>query len=167
MKKARSSVGAFYARFSDKNALFQALHERFARESVATAEATLRPERWEGVPLEEIFRQIADFLVEHYRERRGLGRALLIRAAVDALVRDRNDSVSAQVCRMLAALLAARREEIGSDDIEATAYFLHRMTFAILEYRLLFRHPAPPGAVEKAHVRRELERAMLAYLRAP
>src|SRR5690606_7338328 len=51
VKRAHSSVGAFYARFASKDAVLHSLHERYDEESRATAERALDTETWEGVPL--------------------------------------------------------------------------------------------------------------------
>src|SRR4051812_25812680 len=58
--RAKSSVGAFYARFSDKDALLQHVHQRYADEAIATADKALLPERFLGVPLADIARTAVD-----------------------------------------------------------------------------------------------------------
>ena len=51
VQRAESSVGAFYARFHDKEGLLHALYERYYEEAVATTDATLAPDRWEGAEI--------------------------------------------------------------------------------------------------------------------
>ena len=54
VQRAGSSVGAFYARFHDKDGLLHALYERYYEEAVATADAALAPARWEGAQVAEL-----------------------------------------------------------------------------------------------------------------
>ena len=54
--RADSSVGAFYARFHDKEGLLHALYERYFSEAVATTDAALAPERWQGASVAELIR---------------------------------------------------------------------------------------------------------------
>src|SRR5438094_10457784 len=49
--RAGSSIGAFYARFHDKEGLLRTLFERFGEQAEATALVALDAERWDGVPL--------------------------------------------------------------------------------------------------------------------
>ena len=82
--RAGSSVGAFYARFADKDALLHALYDRYYQEAIATADEALDPARWEGATIPEILSAVVVFLVEIYRERTGLMRAFALRNHADA-----------------------------------------------------------------------------------
>ena len=53
-QRAGSSVGAFYARFHDKDGLLHALYERYYEQAIATADAALDPARWEGARIAEL-----------------------------------------------------------------------------------------------------------------
>ena len=75
VERAGSSVGAFYARFRDKEGLLHALYDRFLAEATATADAALDPERWEGATVPEILGAVIGFLVTVFREQTGLLRA--------------------------------------------------------------------------------------------
>ena len=54
VRRARSSVGGFYARFRDKNELLRALEERFYRELSVRLDDLVDEERWSGAPTEAI-----------------------------------------------------------------------------------------------------------------
>ena len=63
VRRGRSSVGGFYARFRDKNALLRALEERFFAELDGRLEALAAPERWRLSTLPVLVAACADELV--------------------------------------------------------------------------------------------------------
>jgi len=78
-RRAGSSVGAFYARFHDKEGLLCYLFERFVEQAEATAVAALDPARWDGVPMREALETMLRFLVDVLHQKRGLLGAMLTR----------------------------------------------------------------------------------------
>lgn len=83
VKRARSSVGAFYARFGDKESLLRCLFERFYEQAQATAGAALDPARWGQASLREILETTVAFTAQTFRERRQLIAAIETAAAGD------------------------------------------------------------------------------------
>ena len=79
VRRAGSSVGAFYSRFEDKHALLHALSGRFVEQAMATADEALDPTRWQGASISEILHAVVRFLVSIYREQSGLMRATSLR----------------------------------------------------------------------------------------
>ncbi len=79
VRRAKSSVGAFYTRFSNKDALLDALYQRHQDQAIATMERYLAPEQWESASVEQIVTQIVGFAVRYHRDHRGLLRALVLR----------------------------------------------------------------------------------------
>lgn len=110
-KRANSSVGAFYGRFREKDDLLRCLHDRFIVQAIATTDAVLDPARWEGASILDIMSETVPFLVEVFRERRGLLRAFLVRAGVDPEFA-RGEPSNRHLAEKLRSLLLARREEI-------------------------------------------------------
>ena len=94
VRRAGSSVGAFYARFRDKEGLLYALSDRYLAEATATADDALDPERWEGASVAEIIAEVVRFLVVSYRERAGLMRAFVVRNHTDLEVRSRQEHIA-------------------------------------------------------------------------
>jgi AcrR family transcriptional regulator len=163
--KAKSSVGAFYARFPDKDALLQHLHQRRSNEAMQTAEAALARERWTGVPIADVVRAIVEFTAREYGERAGIHREMVRRHSVDPTFRERSARVAAHTTRLVAALLEERRAQIDVLDTLSAADMLHRILFSVLDQQVQFSDRAP-GALPltSEQLAQELTRAMLGYL---
>ncbi len=138
VRRAGSSVGAFYTRFRDKDGLLHALYDRYYAEAIATADAALDPERWEGATIPEILSSVIRFLVEIYRERTGLLRVFTLRNYSDPEFQARQERLSHHVNDRLTALLMARRHEITHPDPERAAAFGLTLVFSTLESVVLF-----------------------------
>lgn len=166
VKAAKSSVGSFYARFADKEALLAALYDRHQEEAMATVAAAVDPDRWRGAPLPEIVREIVRFTLGLYRRHRGLLRALVLRghARPDPRYRDpkkRRKTAIAQV----AALLSSRSSEIGHPHPKLAASLGYLSVLATAREKILFREStASAVAVSDRKLEQELTRAYLAYL---
>ena len=162
---AKSSVGAFYARFADKNALIYAVYDRYLEQAMATSDASLDPARWEGASAPEILRAVVRFLVEIYRTQRGLIRAFAVRNHCDSEFAARQGRLSHYVNSQLSALLLARREEITHPDPVRAASFGLTLVFSTLEGTMLFGEMRSSDLVlSDDDLAAELTRAYLAYL---
>src|SRR5512135_2632828 len=80
-KEAHSSVGAFYSRFRDKDALLRVLQAELNKEGFATAEQTFAIAGSAPVELEVLVRGFVALAVSAYRDQHGLRRALLVEMA--------------------------------------------------------------------------------------
>jgi AcrR family transcriptional regulator len=164
-RRAGSSVGAFYARFRDKDGLLYALYERYLEQAIATTDAALDPRRWQGASIPEIVRAVIPFLVSVYRERQGLIRAFVLRNHVDPEFRARQERLSHYVSERLSRLLLARAAEIGHPDAPRAAAFGLTMTVSVIEGVILFGELRSNAlALSDDELAAELTRAFLAYL---
>jgi AcrR family transcriptional regulator len=164
-QRAGSSVGSFYARFPDKDALLQELQERFVVEGMATADDALDPARWDGAAIPEIVAAVVAFLVRIHRDRHGLLRALWLVQATRPEFRERATELSLHVSRGLASLLLARRSEIAHPDPARAVAFGVWQVLASLKHATL--DPEEAIALRRVSERAlpaELTRAYLAYL---
>jgi len=167
-RRAGSSVGAFYSRFPDKDALIGALNERFLVQATATADAALDPARWQRATIEEIAEAVVRFLVEIHREQRGLLRAFAQRMRVDPEFHARRERLSQHIATGLSALLLAHRAEIQHEDAQRAAGFALTMVFGVLEHTILFGElRSGVLAWTDDDLSTELARAFLAYLTVP
>ena len=165
VRRAGSSVGAFYSRFQDKEGLLYALYERYHEEALATANAALDPARWAGQGVAEILSAVVGFLVRIYRERCGLVRAFVVRNHGDPEFRARQDRLSHHVSDGLSALLLARRSEIGHPDPERAAPFALMLAVSAIESAILFGELRSSRlTLSDSELAGELVRATLAYL---
>ncbi len=167
--RAGSSVGAFYARFPDKQALLHALHERFTAEALATADVAFDPARWMGASVPEIVQRIVAFLVDIHRARRGLLRALVLATVVDETFRARAHRLLLHVRDGLAKLLVKRPEIRHPDPERAVAFGLWQLLASLEHATLLPEEAASLRRIPERAFPAELARAYLAYLgvRAP
>jgi AcrR family transcriptional regulator len=165
VRRARSSVGAMYARFNDKDSLLVCLHERFCEQALATAEVALDPARWESASIAEIFSTALPFLVHTYHLKRGLIRAFIVRGSTDQPFAERAGRLSRTISERLVSLLEARRDEIKHPDPALAVDFGLRMTFDTLDQATLY------SDIQRSMIKyspeqlaEELTRAFLSYL---
>ena len=86
MTGARSSVGIFYQRFRSKEDLFESVVTRFTQQSMTTVDSLLGVEKPTTRSAPKTIARVIPILVEVYRQKRGLLRAILLRASVDPKV---------------------------------------------------------------------------------
>jgi len=165
VRRAKSSVGAMYARFNDKDALLSCLHQRFCEQAMATADTALDATRWEDATIAEIFAEAIPFLVQVYHEKRGLIRAFIVRGGTDREFAEAAGRLGKHVSQRLTDLLLARRDEINHPDPALAIDFGQRMMFDALDQATLY------AGVERTAVQMspeqlgaELIRAYLSYL---
>ena len=165
VRRAESSVGAFYARFRDKEGLLYALYERYLEQAVATADDALEPVRWEQTEVRELLGLVVGFLVRIYREHDGLIRAFVLRNHTDPEFRARQDRLSHYVAEKLARVLLGQRAEITHPDPERAVAFGLSMVFSSIEDHVLFGETRSRAlALADEDLAAKLTRAYLAYL---
>ena len=169
-KTARASVGAFYNRFPDKQALLHVLQIALYREGEETARTALVPDRWAGVSLPDFVRAFVSLAVSSYREQRGLRRALLLAMSEDKLFRDRAVALTSTTCDLLAAVMIAnapkRRKSVAHREaaIRTAVDVCHRMVYGVLDQSLVFERSPTGRELDDAALAGELAEACLAYL---
>ncbi len=138
VRRAKSSVGAMYARFNDKDSLLVCLHERFCEQALATTETALDPLRWEGASIADIFSTVVPFLVHIYQLKRGLIRAFIVRGSGDHPFAERAGRLSRAISEKLIVLLMARQDEIKHPNPSLAIDFGLRMAFDTLDQATLY-----------------------------
>lgn len=165
VRRARSSVGGFYARFRDKNELLRALEERFFRELSERLEALVEPARWRGAPVAAIVRACVEELVDVARVRAPLIAAFLFRAAGDEEFRTDGLRFRQRVAARVGALLLGRRAEIGHPDPELAIHLGVQLAFGLATQMVVFGGVRAAGReLSRDALVDELSRNLGAYL---
>ena len=166
VRRAGSSVGAFYTRFPDKEALLYALYDRYLEQAQATADDALAPARWEGAGVRELLGAVVRFLVQIYRERGGLVRNFVLRNHTDAEFAARQERLSHYVSDKLVALILGRAgDEVTHPDPPRAIAFCLSLVFAQIESTVLFGETRSSAlSFSDEELAAELTRACLAYL---
>jgi AcrR family transcriptional regulator len=168
VRRARSSVGGFYARFRDKHGLLRALEERFLADVSTRLTALADAGRWGDAPLTEIVDTCVAELVTVASERRNLIAAFLLRAAEDATLwadglRFRRDAEA-----QLGALLRARTGELSHPEPELAVHLGVQFAFGLVIQRVLTGDVSAAGrTLTDGELQREIARNFLAYLGVP
>jgi AcrR family transcriptional regulator len=79
-RKSGASVGAFYARFDDKEGLLEYLGSLFETDIDRDIRRVLDSRDWEAAPLEDVLGAFLTVLVRSHRRHRGTLRALVLRS---------------------------------------------------------------------------------------
>jgi AcrR family transcriptional regulator len=163
-KEATSSIGAFYARFRDKDALLHVLQIELNREGTATATETFRIGREAKVPLEVLIKSFVTLAMTYYRQQAGLRRALLVEMCNNAELRARSTELSKETVTGLVALLGERFPHAHAR-LPGVVDVAHRMVYATLDQVLLFGDATPTGhEMSDAALVDELTCAVHAYI---
>jgi AcrR family transcriptional regulator len=168
MERAGVTVGAFYRRFPDKDALLHLLDNRFFAELHELAKASLSDAKWHGAMIPEIVYGFTEIAVQLYRERRGLLRSLFLRARTDPVIMQSAREVNAHYIDRLRALLLARGDQLRHPAPERAVELGFMILVGALRETVLFGEVWPNATtVVDSGLSKELARSYLAYLGAP
>ena len=168
VKKSRSSVGAFYARFPDKDALLDALYDRYQRHMIEMAEKFLDPGRWKNSSLGELVQQIVRTSLKLHREQRGLLRTLVLRgyAKPDWRYGDPKERSRLMVAGV-GRLIASRKSEFSHPNPKLAGSMAFLAILAVLREKILFAESTSSALeISNRKLENELVRMCLSYLGA-
>jgi AcrR family transcriptional regulator len=165
--RARTSIGAFYARFDGKEALVPHLYQRYDAVLHAAGERFLAPERWRGRPLSYRASRVIRLAVRLYRRNRGLIRALALHARTHPRVLTRAQEEKRLTLQDHAArLLLDTGADIRHPDPELAVRQGLFFVLAACRDKILFGDAPHPKLlpVDDHRLATELTRALVAYL---
>jgi AcrR family transcriptional regulator len=168
-ERAGCSVGGFYARFPDRDALFRFIDQREFEEATECWRAFLQPDRWKNVSAAELVTETLRGMEVSYRDARPLLRALNLHWR-NAPARPELRSAAAAhyetVYGWYGDLLAERQDEFTHPDPHAAAAFILRLAESTLTEWIVFADsqlvPADQEQIEEQL--EELRAACLRYL---
>ncbi|MBA3503665.1 MAG: TetR/AcrR family transcriptional regulator [Myxococcota bacterium] len=164
VKEAGTSVGAFYNRFRDKDALLHVLQIQLHEEGEATAAQASALGGAVTVPFEALIRAFVSLAVGTYRAQWGLRRALLGQMMVDEQFRDRAIELAQKTCEGMTNVLVARFPKQERAKLATFVDVAHRMVYGLLDQNLLFGDRATGRMLDDDTLTDELSAAVLAYL---
>jgi AcrR family transcriptional regulator len=168
VREAGSSVGSFYARFPDKRALLETVHERACVRTLERADELLDPARWVDVPLDHIVSAGVRVAVEIYGSRRNIMNAFAQAFAGDPGFAARRARSAKDIRDRLARLVLSKRDAIAHPDPERAIDMSLRAITATLEQRNAFSVSGMPEVeIDDVVLVEELTRMVRAYLAAP
>ncbi|WP_116368790.1 TetR family transcriptional regulator [Parahaliea mediterranea] len=160
-REAKSSVGTFYRLLEDKERLLLLLLQRFLMNVEQIVDEKFDPDAWAGDSLEAVAEGLVGFFVQLYRGRRGVLRALILRASRDTLVRDRIHVTNDFVSRKTAAVLQRHLSEIHHPRPEKAARFISHIVLGALNQHTV---TGSLGNTSQRELVEELSRVFLSYL---
>jgi AcrR family transcriptional regulator len=168
--RAGMSVGNVYKRFPDKDSLLRAVYERFFAEALAANEFALDPAKWKDIPTTEVLSTLITGMIEGYRSRRALVRALLLYAQThgDAEFRAHAEEMRQETLGLFERLLRDRRADIGHPHPERAVRFVVTLLAHALENAVMSEGGGMAGGDFLSHVPEtsvELFRVANGYLR--
>lgn len=141
---AGSSVGSFYGRFGDKQALLDLLDERYADELTTWLAQHVQEARARRLPLAERVRQFITEGVVFHRRYRGLLRTLISYTRAHQAIRftERTRQMNAQLPALLESFSECRAE-ITHPDPERAVFDAFSFTYTAMRERILFPESIP------------------------
>lgn len=133
------SIGTFYARFRDKDALFAALQHRFTRRGRANIEKFFDLKRWDDAPPAEVIEAYIEGTLRVLARHSGFFRALYQRSLVgDETVHWPELRAGTQFAALkIAELIRRKAPEADRPDLNALCVFCLRTSEGMLIHRIL------------------------------
>ncbi len=146
-RRAKSSVGGFYARFRDKNELLRALEERHFKHLSEHLDAVADAARWQNATASEIVRGAVDELVDVTNFHRHMMVAFLYRSIQDPVIREDALRFRRQAEERIRQLLLTQCEDFDHPDPSTAIDLGIQMAFALMQQHVLIESTRAGGRV--------------------
>lgn len=164
-RRAKSSVGGFYARFRDKNELLRALEERHFIELLQRVDVLADGDRWRNATTADIVQAAVAELVAITRQRRQMIAAFLVCAIEDPVIREGGLRFRRTVAERIGKVLLLRRNEMTHPDPTLAIDLGIQTAFALMQQHVLIEETEAAGhPLSDDELRRELAMMFLRYL---
>lgn len=161
--RAQSSIGALYARFTDREGLLRSVFERFFERLVATGAEVFDPEGWRGTRFPELVRSTLLLTLRIFNEHLGLIKGYAIYSVKNPELSGLNERLGHVVADHAYRLMVHRQERLAHPQPERAVHFAVTMIFSSLEGRAVHGSELVKDLPEET-VADELTRMCLAYL---
>ena len=161
--RAKSSVGALYARFSDRERLLRSVFERFFERLVDTSIEVFNPEPWREKPFSELVLSAITVMLHIFNEQQGLIRGYAMYAVNNPELSALNERFGNVVAERATELIAHRQERITHKEPEKAVSFSVMLILSALEARAL-HGPELMQSIPDQQIANELTRMCLSYL---
>jgi AcrR family transcriptional regulator len=167
LNRAGLSVGAFYSRFPDKDALMHAVQERVHGRVEPQILADLAAQTGVSQSLEEAVDYGFGILIRHVLSERALFRAFMMLSVFDPVMWQKGEQYTLERRRALTAMLAPHRPEIGHPDPDLALKAAFAIYSGVIRGWLVFyRSPNEKQVgITDETLFRELKRALALFLR--
>lgn len=160
-KLADSSVGTFYRVLGDKDSLSQLLLQRFFHDSVNALKQLTETTKWRERPLQDFVSQLTATLVNLYSGRRGVLRALILRASRDIAFRDLVHQFNEYIATSVVVILSSHHQEVHHPEPhKAMQAVVHILLGALNQHTVT----GNLGQLSTDELVQELSRIVVAYL---
>ena len=161
------SVGNVYKRFPDKDALLRAVYDRFFTELLAANQFALDPAKWVDTPTIELVTTLVAGMVEDYRGRKSLIRALLLYAQThtDSEYREYAERLSLESFQLFEVVLRDRRADIGHPTPDRAIRFVTAMIGHALQSSVVSEPGTRDLLSSGSETAAELAKMVVVYLR--
>ncbi len=169
-RKAKVSVGGFYARFKNKDALLHALDEHMIDRMLATICRAMDPSRLDGASSSDVVEAYVRAMVAFFAKNRQIVRQIVIKARTtdDAAFVERLQAFNVAAHRIFSDRLLERGAAAGHDVPQAAIEFAMMMVSATAREAVLFgERKLNLSTVRGKQLVAELVRAFDAYLESP
>ncbi len=167
-RRAKSSVGGFYARFRDKNELLRALEERHFKHLSEHLDAVADEARWENATAAQIVRGAVDELVDVTNYHRQMMVAFLYRSIQDPVMREDAVRFRREVEERLRRLLMAHCDGFDHPEPGLAIDLGIQTAFAIMQQHVLIGVTRAGGRVlDDQEIKTEISNIFLRYVGIP
>jgi AcrR family transcriptional regulator len=165
---AGCSVGAFYGRFKDKDALLHALDARYVDRQLADGKAWIERVAGTGLPLAELVQDLIGMLYHSLSQDLGLLRTLILKARLypDPRFREQEARLNAVVPQIVRTFLA-HQDEIKHPDPPTAVSVGFMQAYLTLRETLAWQHIGQNFPLSGEQLVQELARSFNAYLQSP
>ncbi len=133
VKGAKSSVGAFYTRFEDKDALLRCLLARFVSEVMATIEHVVSPELWRDTSIREFMIRLFQFSMGELEKRRKLLLAIAQLTSEEPELAEFREKITECCARGILGLIASKGAVITCADPVRALQVVTWMSMSVAE----------------------------------